>query len=54
MIVPGTNDMLFMQPPDWQKFTQEREQADAARIARAEQAGITKLIEKEPRMMYGS
>jgi hypothetical protein len=53
MIVPRTNDMLFMQPSDWQKFALEREQADATRIAQAEQAGITKLIEKEPRTMYG-
>ncbi|MBT2504809.1 hypothetical protein J7I98_02650 [Streptomyces sp. ISL-98] len=34
--------MLFMQPSDWQKFTQEREQADATGIVQAEQAGITK------------
>ncbi|GAA2286244.1 hypothetical protein GCM10010145_66040 [Streptomyces ruber] len=52
MIVPGTNDMLFMQPSDWQKYADEREQADPARIARAQQAGLTQLVEKEPRVTY--
>lgn len=46
MIVLGTNDTLFMQPLGLAEVTQGREQSDAARIARAEQAGITKLIEK--------
>ncbi|MEV8308895.1 hypothetical protein AB0P36_16465 [Streptomyces flavidovirens] len=54
VILPGTNDMLFMQPSNWEKFSQEREQADPARFARAEQAGITKRLEREPRVMHGA
>ncbi|MEU0744211.1 hypothetical protein [Streptomyces sp. NPDC006134] len=52
MIVPGTNDMLFMQPSDWQKFADERERANPSRIARAQQAGLNQLVEKEPNMVY--
>jgi hypothetical protein len=52
MIVPGTNDMLFMQPADWQKFADEREQADPSRTARAQQAGLTQLVEKEPNITH--
>ncbi|MCF1596626.1 hypothetical protein [Streptomyces muensis] len=52
LIVPGTGDMLFMQPSDWHKFADERERADALRIERAQQAGLTHLVEKEPNMTY--
>ncbi|MER5752762.1 hypothetical protein [Streptomyces sp. NPDC002088] len=52
MIVPGTNDMLFMQPSDWQKFADEREQADPSRSARAQQAGLTQLVEREPNITH--
>ncbi|GHH16656.1 hypothetical protein [Streptomyces lanatus] len=52
MIVPGTNDMLFMQPADWAKFADEREQADASRSALAQQAGLIELVEKEPNITY--
>ncbi|MCI3277889.1 hypothetical protein [Streptomyces cylindrosporus] len=51
MVVPGSNDMLFVQPADWEKYEQERDQADPQRKARAEQAGISKLLEKEPLIM---
>ncbi|MFF4525594.1 hypothetical protein [Streptomyces bluensis] len=53
MIVPGNNDMLFVQPADWEKYEQERAQADAQRRALAEQAGISRLLEKEPRILVG-
>ncbi|MEU8784747.1 hypothetical protein [Streptomyces sp. NPDC048637] len=48
MIVPGSNAMMFMQPASWEKSAQERAQADAARIARAQQAGIAELVERDP------
>ena len=51
MIVPESNDMLFVQPADWRKYEQERAQADLQRKALAEQAGISRLLEKEPRIL---
>jgi len=51
MIVPESNDMLFVQPADWEKYEQERAQADSQRRALAEQAGISRLLEKEPRIL---
>ncbi|MDQ8704240.1 hypothetical protein RCO28_17345 [Streptomyces sp. LHD-70] len=51
MIVPSTKDMLFLQPAGWDKFAAERESADPARLARAQQAGITKKLEREPRVL---
>lgn len=53
MIVPGTNDMLFVQPADWEKYEQERAQANPQRRALAEQAGISRLLEKEPHILVG-
>ncbi|MGW1028647.1 hypothetical protein ACWD4J_34020 [Streptomyces sp. NPDC002577] len=53
MIVPGGNDMLFVQPADWDKYEQERAQADQQRRALAEQAGISRLLEKEPNILVG-
>ncbi|MFE9441478.1 hypothetical protein ACFYO2_21265 [Streptomyces sp. NPDC006602] len=53
LIVPGSNDMLFVQPADWKKYEQERAQADPQRRALAEQAGISRLLEKEPRILVG-
>ncbi|GAA2511607.1 hypothetical protein [Streptomyces longisporus] len=54
MIVPGSNDMLFVQPADWEKYKQERAQADPQRRALAERAGISGLLEKEPNIVvYG-
>ncbi|MFC5639235.1 hypothetical protein [Streptomyces bullii] len=41
-----------MQPSDWQKFADEREKADASRIERAQQAGLTELVQREPNMTY--
>ncbi|MFJ9727824.1 hypothetical protein ACIRP3_34225 [Streptomyces sp. NPDC101209] len=51
MVVPGSNDMLFVQPADWVKYEQERLQAGPQRRALAEQAGIAELLEKEPRIL---
>lgn len=48
MVVPGSNAMMFMQPANWEKFAQERAQADATRIAQAQRAGITELVERDP------
>lgn len=54
MVVPESNDMLFVQPSDWEKLEQERAQADQQRRALAEQAGISGLLEKEPNIrVYG-
>ncbi|MEV1085326.1 hypothetical protein AB0I98_45120 [Streptomyces sp. NPDC050211] len=53
MIVPASNDMLFVQPADWKKYQQERAQADLERRAFAEQAGISRLLEKEPNILVG-
>ncbi|WP_328438220.1 hypothetical protein OHA71_15620 [Streptomyces sp. NBC_00444] len=53
MIVPGSNDMLFVQPAEWEKYEQERAQADQRRRVLAEQAGITRLLEREPRILVG-
>ncbi|MER8012123.1 hypothetical protein [Streptomyces sp. NPDC094149] len=51
MVVPGSNDMLFVQPADWVKYEQERLQAGPQRRALAEQAGIAQLLEKEPQIL---
>jgi hypothetical protein len=53
MVVPGSNAMLFVQPADWQKYEQERAQADPQRRALTEQAGISRLLEREPNIMVG-
>lgn len=53
MIVPGSNDMFFVQPADWEKYAQERAQSDPQRRSLAEQAGISRLLEKEPRVLVG-
>ncbi|MDO0937031.1 hypothetical protein QQY66_36930 [Streptomyces sp. DG2A-72] len=53
VIVPAGKDMLFVQPADWKKYEQERAQADLERRALAEQAGISRLLEKEPNIMVG-
>ncbi|QOV37576.1 hypothetical protein IM697_03855 [Streptomyces ferrugineus] len=53
MIVPGSNAMLFVQPAPWAKYEQERAQAGPQRRALAEQAGISRLLEKEPNIMVG-
>ncbi|MCX5187703.1 hypothetical protein [Streptomyces sp. NBC_00268] len=53
MIVPGSNDMLFAQPSGWEMYEQERAQADPQRRALAEQAGISRLLEKEPKILVG-
>ncbi|MFF4212689.1 hypothetical protein ACFYZE_25680 [Streptomyces sp. NPDC001796] len=53
VIIPGSNDMLFVQPADWEKYEQERTQAAPQRKALAEQAGITTLLEKEPNILLG-
>ncbi|MDI3405456.1 hypothetical protein [Streptomyces cavernicola] len=48
MVVPGTDDMLFLQPAEWEKYESERAAADPARRDLAERAGISGLVEKEP------
>ncbi|MFE7271309.1 hypothetical protein [Streptomyces sp. NPDC057623] len=53
MIVPGSNAMLFVQPAPWAKYEGERAQAGAQRALLAEQAGISRLLEKEPNIMVG-
>ncbi|MEU6543783.1 hypothetical protein [Streptomyces sp. NPDC046859] len=49
LIVPGTGDMLFLQPADWERHEPERTEADPQRRERAADAGIAGLLEKEPR-----
>lgn len=53
MIVPGSNAMLFVQPAPWAKYEEERAQAGQRRTFLAEQAGISRLLEKEPNIMVG-
>ncbi|NUQ97055.1 MAG: hypothetical protein HOY79_10985 [Streptomyces sp.] len=53
MVVPGSNAMLFLNPADWDKLAPQREQADAERIARAEQAGIHKQNWRKPMLLRG-
>ncbi|MFE6174399.1 hypothetical protein [Streptomyces sp. NPDC056464] len=53
MILQGSNDMYFVQPADWAKHEQERAQADSLRQGLAEQVGIARLLEKEPRILVG-
>jgi hypothetical protein len=53
MIVPASNDMLFVQPADWETYEQERAQAEPQRRALAEQAGLSRLLETEPNIMVG-
>ncbi|MGW0758783.1 hypothetical protein ACWD1Y_20350 [Streptomyces sp. NPDC002814] len=53
MIVPASNDMLFVQPADWETYEQARAQAEPQRRALAEQAGLSRLLEKEPNIMVG-
>ncbi|MEU6578346.1 hypothetical protein [Streptomyces sp. NPDC046805] len=53
MVVPGSNAMLFLNPADWDKLASRREQADAERIARAEQAGISKRNWRKPILFWG-
>ena len=45
--------MLFVQPANWEKYEQKRDQADPQRRALAEQAGIFRLLEKEPNTLVG-
>ncbi|MEU4198683.1 hypothetical protein AB0B79_17810 [Streptomyces sp. NPDC039022] len=54
LIIPDSHDMLFVQPANWKKFEQERAHTDPARVARARQAGIAKLLEREPKVAYGT
>ncbi|MFD0436968.1 hypothetical protein [Streptomyces chartreusis] len=53
MILAGTGDLFFLQPAGWEKFASERAQANPERRARAEQAGISRRLEKEPSPMAG-
>ena len=48
LIVPGTNDLLFLQPAKWDKYEAERAAADPTRRAMATEAGIVGLLENEP------
>lgn len=53
MIVPGSNDMFFVQPAKWDQYGRERAEAGPQRRALAEQAGISGLLEKEPKIGLG-
>ncbi|MER5943034.1 hypothetical protein ABT121_37740 [Streptomyces sp. NPDC001928] len=53
MIVPGSNDMFFVQPAKWDQYERERAEAGPQRRALAEQAGISGLLEKEPKIGLG-
>jgi hypothetical protein len=53
MVVPGSNAMFFLNPADWEKLAPQRNQADAERIARAEQAGINKRNWRKPILLRG-
>ncbi|MFJ1874018.1 hypothetical protein [Streptomyces chartreusis] len=53
MVLPGSHDMFFVQPADWQEYEQERAGAEPRRRDLAERAGISGLLEKEPNVMAG-
>ncbi|MBT2397844.1 hypothetical protein [Streptomyces sp. ISL-100] len=39
-LVPGSGQLLFMQPRDWELMSGQREEAGAERLKRAMQAGL--------------
>lgn len=39
-IVPGTGELLFMQPKEWVLLAEERKNAGVERISRAKRGGI--------------
>lgn len=43
-IVPGSGELLFMQPTDWALSAKERESAGEARIGQAKRAGIKRPV----------
>lgn len=43
-IVPGTGELLFMQPSEWSLSVKERESAGEVRIKQAKRAGIKKAV----------
>lgn len=43
-IVPGTGEVLFMQPGDWGSAAKERDSAGEARVEQAKEAGLTKAV----------
>jgi hypothetical protein len=53
LIVPGTGDMFFLQPANWEQLAQERAEAAQDRREKAERAGISQRLEREPDPMAG-
>jgi hypothetical protein len=45
-IVPGTGELLFMQPQDWNQLSNQREAAGTERIAKAKHAGIKRAARR--------
>ena len=43
-IVPGTGELLFMQPSEWVLSAKERESAGEVRIKQAKRAGINRAV----------
>lgn len=43
-IVPGTGELLFMQPSEWHQTAEGRENAGGDRITQAKRAGIKKAV----------
>ncbi len=45
--------MLFLNPADWEKLAKQREEADADRIAKAQEAKLDRRNWKRPIMWRG-
>lgn len=42
LLVPGSGELMCMQPRDWEELAPERERADPERIQKAKRAGLTR------------
>ncbi|MEB8342703.1 hypothetical protein [Streptomyces endophyticus] len=51
--VPGSGELLIMQPNGWKLWAPERKSAGAERIARARRAGIRRLRIRRPVRVHG-
>jgi hypothetical protein len=52
-VAPNSKAMLFLNPADWGKLASQREQADAERMARAQESKLDKRNWKRPIMWRG-
>ncbi|WP_314178577.1 hypothetical protein [Streptomyces winkii] len=52
-VAPRSKGMLFLNPADWEKLAKQREEADADRIAKAQEAKLDRRNWKRPIMWRG-